>query len=52
MDDEICHVAVYKQFAGTQPDYLVRRNSAVGTTDPKVLGRLLVRQVLEERGVA
>ena len=52
MDDEICHVSVDEEFTGPKPDYLVRRNSAVGAPDPKVLRRLLLGQVLEERGVA
>jgi len=49
--DEVGDVAVDEQLAGQQPDDVVRGHPAVGTADPQILGRLLLRQFREKGGV-
>jgi hypothetical protein len=48
VDDKICHIAMDKDFARQKPNDLVCGDTAVGTTDPKVLGRLLTGEIPEE----
>ena len=42
------NVAVYKNFAGLQIDNGVGRYTAIGTTNPEVLRRLLILQAFEK----
>jgi hypothetical protein len=43
---------VDEELAWKQADYLVGRHAAVGAADPEMLRRLLLREDLEERGIA
>ena len=52
MDDDVGDVAVDEHLARREPDDLVRRHAAVGAADPEVLGRLALRELGEEGGVA
>ncbi len=41
-------IAMHEDFTRCQAHDLVRRHARIGTTDPQVLRRLLLRQALEE----
>ena len=48
----LARVAMHEELAGPEAHDLVGRNPAVGTPDPKVLGRLLRCERAEERRIA
>src|SRR5690606_26493356 len=52
VDDEVGDVAVDEHFAREQAGDFGGRDPAVGTSDPEVLRRLLLRQAMEEIRVA
>src|SRR6056297_775893 len=45
--NNICHVAVNKDFAGVEARHDIRRNPAIGAADPEKLRRLLCGQSRE-----
>jgi hypothetical protein len=51
MDDDIRHIPMDEHVPGHQANNLIRRYSAVGTANPKILRRLLPRQATEERRI-
>ena len=48
VDDDVGHVAMDEQFAGRETDDFVRRDAAVGATDPEILRRLLAGKFEKE----
>ena len=50
--DDVRHVAVDEQLTGEQVDDFVGGHAAVGTTDPEIFRRLLLRKRVEELRVA
>src|SRR5690606_27182597 len=48
LDDDIGHIAVDKKFAGQEIHNLVGGDAAVRTTDPQILGRLLLGEGFKE----
>jgi len=49
---KIRYVSMHEHLAREQPDARGRRNAAVGTSDPKIFGRLDLGQLLKKRRVA
>jgi len=49
---DVGHIAVDEQFARRQTDDFVRRNAAVGTTDPQVIRCLNVAKATEKPRIA
>ena len=50
MHHHVGHIAVNKHLARVQPRDLIGRYAAVGTTNPQILGRLLLGQLLKKAG--
>ena len=48
VDHQVGNIAVNEQLPRQETDNLVRRHAAVGTTNPQIAGRLLVRQLPKE----
>jgi len=48
VDDKICHIPMDKDFSWQKTYYLVCGDTAIGTTNPKVLGCLLASKILEK----
>ena len=48
MDDDVGDIPVDEQFPRQKPDYLVRRDAAIGTANPEILRKLLLRELLEK----
>src|ERR1051325_917093 len=52
MDHDVRDVAVYKHLARHHADELCRRHAAVGTSDPEIAWRLLLRQGWKKTRIA
>jgi len=50
MRDDVGNVPVHEQLTGKQADDLVGRNTAIGTTDPEIFGRLLLGEFSKNCG--
>jgi hypothetical protein len=48
MNDDIGHIAMNKHLSGREIDELCGRDAAIGTSDPQVLGVLLLRKPLKK----
>jgi hypothetical protein len=48
VDNQVCNIAMHEELAREQTYYLVCGDTAIGTADPKVFGRLLTGQILKK----
>ncbi len=48
VDNQIGYIAMHEELARQQTYYFVCRDTAIGTTDPKIFGRLLTGKILKE----